>query len=63
LKIIVESTRRIVDFRAQHGRKGLRCRIWEGKTESGIPIQILIPHMVSRDETRQKELEEELTRD
>lgn len=41
MKITIESTTRVVDLETRdHGH--LPARVWEGKTESGIPVQVLI---------------------
>jgi excisionase family DNA binding protein len=42
---------------------GVRCRIWEGHTESGIPVQAFIPALAAAHEMENpNELERELTK-
>jgi hypothetical protein len=48
MKITIESTTKIVSF------NGIDCRIWEGATESGIPVHVYIPR-VSVHESRPPE--------
>jgi hypothetical protein len=60
LKITIESTKRVVKFHARRGAAPVDCRVWEGKTESGIEIQCLIPMIAVREEARQQEFEAEL---
>lgn len=36
MKITLESTSQIVQF------NGVNCRVWEGQTESGIPLHAFI---------------------
>lgn len=56
MKIIIESTSKIVDV------NGVPARIWEGKTESGIPLHCMITRIgVDRNQDCsqfQKELKE-----
>lgn len=37
MKITIESTDKIVDL-----NNGVKARLWEGRTESGIPVQVLV---------------------
>lgn len=39
MKITIQSTTKIVET------NGIACRIWEGKTEKGIEVQVLIPRI------------------
>lgn len=36
MKIVIESTTRLVDI---HGNPG---RVWEGKTETGVPVMVVV---------------------
>jgi len=60
MKITLESTRRLVDFQVKRGSKPIKCRIWEGRSESGILVQVLIPYITAIEQRAQKDLEEEL---
>ena len=42
MTVTVHSTNQIVE--AQHG---IKCRIWEGQTESGIKVQMLVPRIAA----------------
>ena len=39
MKITIESTTKIVNA------NGIDCRVWEGKTESGVEVTCLIPRI------------------
>lgn len=55
MKVTIESTKKIIEF------NGIPCRVWEGKTQSGIKIHCYITRVaISADETRTEEFEEEL---
>jgi hypothetical protein len=45
VKITVESTSKIVEF------NGIQCRVWEGRTERGVPMVAFIARVaVERDQ-------------
>ena len=44
MKMTIESTRRFVEVREGDGGP-VKCRIWEGQSESGIPVVVLIPRI------------------
>jgi hypothetical protein len=52
--IIIESTNKIVDV------NGIKSRLWEGKTESGIKVTCLIIRIAVNDEADQTDFEREL---
>jgi hypothetical protein len=60
VKITIESTDRIVEFAVKRGQKPYQARVWEGRTESGIPIQCLIPRIAVTNEADQTQFENEL---
>ena len=60
MKLILESTARLVAFSTRRGSKPIQCRVWDGKSESGIAVQVLIPYIVSLKQGEQEKLEEEL---
>ncbi len=41
MKITIESTTRIVEA------SGIQCRLWEGTTERGVKVQVLIPRIAA----------------
>lgn len=41
MKITIESTSRIIEIEMPRG-VSVPARVWEGKTESGIPVQVLV---------------------
>jgi hypothetical protein len=46
MKLTIESTDRTVFVRASAtARDEIECRIWEGHTETGIAVQVLIPRI------------------
>ena len=53
MKISIQSTNQFVEA------SGVRCRIWEGKTERGIPITVLVPRIAvaNAEDTSQFEAE------
>lgn len=55
MKITLESTDQVAPFR------GVECRMWQGHTESGIPVLALIPRVAVRSNERQEEFQRELT--
>jgi hypothetical protein len=55
MKITIESTEKIVDV------NGVPARIWEGQTESGIPVHCFVTRIaVHKDDPRQEEFQKEL---
>jgi hypothetical protein len=60
MKIILESTSKIVQFSTQRGQRPYEARVWRGHTESGIEIQVLIPRIAVVETENQSQFEEEL---
>lgn len=55
MKIIIESTSKVIQF------NGLPARVWEGFTESGIKVHCYITRVsIDKDEPRAEEFEREL---
>lgn len=54
MKITIESTTRIVNV------NGIDCRQWEGTTERGVEIVVLIPRIAVRKDQDASQFEEEL---
>lgn len=60
MKITIESTDKMIEIR--NGRSGHFCqgRLWEGKTESGIPIQCVIIRVATPGQENQEQFVKEL---
>jgi hypothetical protein len=58
MTITVSSTSKIVTLIA--GNSEIQCRIWEGRTERGIPVHCYIPRLVAREDSDCSQFEEEL---
>jgi hypothetical protein len=54
MKIKLESTATITRL------DGVECRVWEGTTESGVPIVAFIPRIACKRDADNSELEREL---
>ena len=54
MKITIWNTTKFVEV------DGIRCRVWEGKTESGIQVQCLVPRIAARASEDLREFEREL---
>lgn len=54
MRITIESTSKIVQV------NGVSCRVWEGKTDSGIRLTALIPRIAVRDGQDTSQFEREL---
>lgn len=54
MKITVESTTKIVQL------NGVEARVWEGSTESGIPIHVFITRIASHLDNDNSQFEQEL---
>lgn len=54
MKITIESTSQIMTI------NGVRCRIWEGETESGIKVNCIIPRIAVYENSDQTQFDKEL---
>lgn len=57
MKILIESTSKVVRF------NGLEARIWEGQTDTGVPVHCFVTRIaptIPRDDPRQAQFEREL---
>jgi hypothetical protein len=54
MKLTIESTTKIVTA------NGIQCRVWEGKTESGVEVSCLIPRIAVKDGQDTEQFESEL---
>ena len=61
MKVTLESTTRLVEV-AVPGRFGesITCRVWEGTTASGVPVQALIPRIATPSKEALLEFERDL---
>ena len=60
MKITLESTTKIVTINTE-GPKDVQCRVWEGKTDSGIEVQCLIVRVAALKTDDLSQFEKELT--
>lgn len=61
MKIIIESTSKLVEFEIDGC--SVKARIWEGVTESGVPVHCFITRVaptIPKDDPRQEEFIREL---
>lgn len=64
MKITIESTTKIVTLDSPGS--SVRARVWQGETESGIPVQVFVTRIapeIPRDDPRIDELTLEFERD
>jgi hypothetical protein len=63
LKILIESTNRMVSIEARDGdcRCAVPGRVWEGRTESGIYVQCVITRIAAPADADQREFLAELS--
>jgi hypothetical protein len=62
MKITIESTSKLVNFVTENGAV-VQARIWEGHTESGIPVHCFVTRLaptIPRIDPRQAEFQREL---
>lgn len=45
MKVTVRSTERIVLVTPEGGTGRIEARVWEGETETGIPVVLLVPRV------------------
>lgn len=60
MKIILESTDRVVTIATANSRGEIEARVWQGKTDSGIPVVALIPRIAVPEGQPQEEFRREL---
>lgn len=56
----IESTDRIVEIQAAGGIRSVPARVWEGKTERGVPVAVLVTQVAAHLESDQSEFEADL---
>ena len=67
MKITIERTSKMVTLVQHHeaGQLEMPARVWQGTTESGIPVQVCVTRIapeIPKNDPRQKEFEREFTR-
>lgn len=55
MKLTIQSTSKVVQL------NGVPARIWEGQTESGIPVHCFVTRVAVREELNREQFEKELT--
>jgi len=60
MKITIESTEKIVTLSDRTLNGSMKARIWEGKTQSGIPVHCFIARIAAPATERLTEFENEL---
>lgn len=45
MKITIESTTKIVTLEDRFSRASMQARVWQGQTESGIPVQVFVTRL------------------
>jgi len=61
MRIIIESTEKIVLLKESiRDGIGIQARIWEGKTESGIPVHCYVTRIAVREDRDCTQFEQEL---
>lgn len=62
MRVNLESTTRVVDVFGAPGRMSVPGRIWEGETDSGIPVFAVITRIAVAVDSDRREFEAELVR-
>jgi hypothetical protein len=60
MKITIESTTSIVEIDNAQQRPALQCRVWEGVTERGVKVQVLVTRIAVHKDDDVSQFEEEL---
>lgn len=60
MKVTIESTTRMVEVTMQYSGAQMMCRVWEGVTESGVKVQMMVPRVACLASENQAEFEAEL---
>lgn len=60
MKIQIESTTKVIEMRTPDGSL-VPARIWEGHTESGIPVHCYITRIACHESADQEQFKRELT--
>jgi hypothetical protein len=57
MKMTIESTTQLVEI---DNARTLQCRVWEGVTERGVKVQVLVPRIAVNKDDDVSQFEEEL---
>lgn len=63
MKITIRSTSKLIEFRHTQLGESMPARIWEGETETGIPVHCFITRIsptIDRNDPRQAQFQTEL---
>jgi len=60
MKIMIESTDRVVEVRAGTHTSPVPARVWQGTTESGIPVVCLVTRIAVPEGQPQEQFQREL---
>ena len=60
MKISIEATTRIVLVKTCEADEGIKCRLWEGETEHGVKVEVLIPRIAAKVGQDLSQFEDEL---
>ena len=60
MRIVIESTTKIVEIRADLGGPPIRCRVWEGFTSKGVPVSCIIPRISAPADVSQEDFQRQL---
>jgi hypothetical protein len=60
VKITIESTDEFVEIAAEDATSGVPARIWQGVTEGGVKVQILVTRIAVSLDDDQSQFEKEL---
>ena len=60
MKIVLESTTKVVELVGTPGDAGVPARIWEGHTEAGVPVYCYVTRIAVRASEDQDAFEREL---
>lgn len=60
MKLIIESTTKFVELQPQGGAGVVPARVWEGHTDTGIPVHVYITRVAVAHAQNQTQFEAEL---
>lgn len=60
MKLTIESTDRIVQIETGLKLNSIACRVWEGETESGVKVTVLVPRIAAHKDQDLTQFEREL---
>ena len=60
MRITIESTDRVVEIHMANNARDVPARVWEGKTEKGVPVAVLVTRIAAHIDHDQSEFEADL---